>query len=98
MSDFEARMAALRAGYVARAPSEIEVLQTAASARDRAALTARAHSLAGTSAVFGFPLVGEMARALESALDGGADEAAWQPLLAPLLEALGAINAGARPA
>lgn len=85
-----AKLRALREGYARRVPERLEELRALLDAGDRAGLAHASHKLAGAAGSFGFPALGEAARALEEATTAG------EPL--ERLEAcLGRLEAAAAP-
>jgi HPt (histidine-containing phosphotransfer) domain-containing protein len=67
MTDFDDRLAALRARFLARAADDRAALATAQKANDREAIRRIAHGLAGAAGVFGFADISAAARAVEEA-------------------------------
>lgn len=88
MNDVAARMAALRRRFAASAVEQESSLRAAIHAEDRGKMIALAHHLAGAAGIFGHPELGEMARRLETSLDGGASAEAVRIEAADLLGAL----------
>lgn len=88
MSDFDERMAVLRARFVARAAEQRAQLAAALLAEDRDETRRLAHGLSGSAGVFGFPEISADAQALEEAVDEGADSEALKRLAALLLDRL----------
>jgi HPt (histidine-containing phosphotransfer) domain-containing protein len=86
MTDFEARMAELRARFLQEAGKERERLIEAFRDEDHAAMRRIAHSLSGRAGMFGFPEVSERAAALETAVED--DPAQLRPAYDALLESL----------
>jgi len=86
MTDFDDRMAALRARMVGRMAEDAAAIE--ALARDpagRAELIDRVHKLAGIAGSLGFPEVSREAKACEQALAGPGEAAR---IVAPLTAAL----------
>jgi HPt (histidine-containing phosphotransfer) domain-containing protein len=69
MNEFIDRMAGLRARYIARLACDLAAMDALLTDRPTAAalveLQERAHKLAGISGSFGFPTIGEAAKALD---------------------------------
>ena len=74
MSDFDGRMAQLRARFLARAEDERAQLIAATATMDRAEILRLSHGLSGSAGVFGFPTISLNAQAVEEAIDDKADE------------------------
>ncbi|MFN3388742.1 MAG: Hpt domain-containing protein [Allosphingosinicella sp.] len=91
MSDFDARMAQLRARFLDRAAAERAQLVEAMAADDAAEIRRIAHSLSGAGGVFGFPAISASAQQVEETLDGPPDPAALDRLCRALLDALDAV-------
>ncbi|MGK6354658.1 Hpt domain-containing protein [Sphingomonas sp. DT-207] len=83
MSDFDDRLAGLRARFLARAADDHAALAAAREAGDREAIQRIVHSLAGGAGIFGFPEISAAARAVEEA-----GEEDVRPRLAHLLRLL----------
>jgi HPt (histidine-containing phosphotransfer) domain-containing protein len=88
MTDFAARMAALRERFLAQARVETDAVAAHAREGDHAALRDLCHGLAGRAGMFGFKPLGNAARDVEEAIDAGLDDARLQPLVAQLLAQL----------
>jgi HPt (histidine-containing phosphotransfer) domain-containing protein len=86
MTDFDARMAELRARFLQEAGKERERLIEAFRDDDHAAVRRIAHSLSGRAGMFGFPEVSEKAAALETAAED--NPAQLRPAYDALLESL----------
>ncbi len=88
MTDFDERMAQLRARFQVRAAEDRERLAVALATQDRAETRRLAHGLSGTGGVFGFAGLSSAAEAVELAVDA---DCAWEEvekLCAILLRAL----------
>jgi HPt (histidine-containing phosphotransfer) domain-containing protein len=70
--ELDARMAALRERFRARAADDRASILAARDAGDLAEVGRLAHGLSGSGGVFGFPQLGADAQALENAIDAGA--------------------------
>ena len=68
MSDFDVRMAELRARLLVRCRDEHRAIEDAMRAEDRNTLIDRSHKLAGIAGMLGAPEIGEAALELEDAL------------------------------
>ncbi len=84
----DARMAALRERFRARARADGERIAAALSARDLETVRNLAHGLSGSGGVFGFPQVSADAQAVEEAIDTGAEAAKVEALCDRLLARL----------
>ncbi|HZW15565.1 MAG TPA: response regulator [Brevundimonas sp.] len=93
-------MEALRQRFRERAARDLDLLRRCLAADDpgAAAVETTAHKLAGSAAIFGFPQVGEAARAVDEAFAAGSrpDRASLEGLIARLA-ALTSAGAGAEP-
>ena len=69
--DLEARMAALRERFRARAGEDATRIAAALAAGDLQAVHGLAHGLSGSGGTFGFPQVSADAEAVENAIDAG---------------------------
>ena len=76
MTDFEARMAALRARLAERCREDRAAISEALANDNRETLIDRAHKLAGIAGMLGAPELGEAAFALEEDLLAGREHAA----------------------
>lgn len=85
MAEFQARMAALRERFAARTRSEARQIALHARNGDRNALRDTCHAIAGTAGMFAFSALGEAARSVEDAIEGGVAEDVLQRLVAQLL-------------
>ena len=65
MSEFEERMAALRARFIERARHDHQALGEALSAQDLAAIRHVAHGLSGIAGMFGHEAIGTAAATVE---------------------------------
>lgn len=92
MSEFDDRMAQLRARFVARAAEQRAQLVAALLAGDHDEMRRLAHGLSGSAGVFGFPEISADAQALEEAVDEGVEEEALKRLAGTLLERLKALT------
>ena len=97
MNDFDQRMAALRARFARRCPSDAAALRAACTARDRAELRRILHAVAGNAGVFGYPELSASARRIEEALEGGAPEAQFEADLHILLLEMEEVGHALRP-
>jgi HPt (histidine-containing phosphotransfer) domain-containing protein len=70
--ELDARMAALRERFRARAADDRASILAARDAGDLAEVGRLAHGLSGSGGVFGFPQLSADAQALENAIDAGA--------------------------
>ena len=89
---FDERMAQLRVRFLTRAAAERLQLADAAERLDREELRRLAHGIAGSAGVFGFPDIGERARALEEAVDAGCGEAELSSLTVALTDLMEAAD------
>lgn len=62
-------MESLRDRFRTRAAEDLEVMSAALDRADLVLLRERSHRLAGVAGTFGYPDIGEAARALEEAID-----------------------------
>jgi len=81
------KMAALRQRFVASVGDQSERIGALLETDDLEGVRALAHSLAGRSGMFGFPELGEIARAVDEA-----DEAVLRDRARALLAALGDLS------
>lgn len=81
-------MASLKERFRARAAEDLEVMSAALDAADFEQLRERSHRLAGVAATFGYPEIGEAARALDDAVKGHASAADAGPAARRLLALL----------
>lgn len=88
MADFDARMAALRARFVAQAAAEADPIAAHAQAGQWDALGSICHRLAGRAGLFGFAAIGDMAREIDEAIEAGADGATLHRLACTLTDEL----------
>ena len=72
MTDFEGRMAALRARFVDQARDEAAAIACHVAAGEWQSVRDICHGLAGRAGMFGFAALGDAARAVEEAIDEGA--------------------------
>lgn len=91
MSDFDERMAQLRARFVTRCDDLRGQLVIAAQAMDRNGLRSLAHGLSGTAGVFGFPKISFEAQAVEEGVDQGLEEAELRRLCSILSDSLSRV-------
>lgn len=75
MNDFDQRMAALRARFAGRCPTDAAALRAAWTVRDRAEMRRILHAVAGNAGVFGYPDLSASARRIEDAIEREAPEA-----------------------
>lgn len=68
MTDFDARMAMLRARFASRAVADEIALRSALDRGDRFEVQRLAHSLSGAGSIFGYPAITEAAEAVERAV------------------------------
>lgn len=87
MTEFEARMAALRERFVARSGETIEAIAAHRAAGEWKAVGAACHVLAGNAGMFGFAAFGEAALAVEEAVDRGETRPQLDPLVDTLIAA-----------
>ncbi len=92
MTEFESRMAELRARFVVRAADDRARLVIAIQDQDRAEIRRLAHGLSGTGGVFGFAALSDAAEAVEVGVDEGRDWADLRALCGLLLDALEAVQ------
>lgn len=85
MTEFDQRMMALRARFVARATEEAGRIEAHLASGAWGDLRDVCHGLAGRAGMFGFPAVGEAARAVEEAIDAEAVPERIRPLAEALL-------------
>jgi len=72
MNHLDERMLALRQRFLAQTRQMMTGVEAAIAEHDWAELVPTAHSLAGRAAMFGYPEVGDAARATEEAIEAGA--------------------------
>ncbi|MCA1196438.1 Hpt domain-containing protein [Sphingomonas sp. R647] len=94
MDEFEVRMAALRARFVARAIAEGDSIRSHLAQRELAEVRDLCHGLVGTAGTFGYPAISEAALAVEEAIEAGAEDDALEALCAPLMQQLEALRQG----
>ncbi|GAA0735232.1 Hpt domain-containing protein [Sphingomonas japonica] len=92
MSEFEARMEALRSRFRDRAVSESERLTAALIAGDRSELRRACHSLTGNAGMFGFPELSRQAALTESAIEDGECAERIEELTRAVVTALDAMQ------
>jgi len=85
MNDFDQRMAALRARFAGRCPTDAAALRAAWTVRDRAEMRRILHAVAGNAGVFGYPDLSASARRIEDAIEREAPEAEFSADLQVLL-------------
>ena len=73
MSDFDERFAGLKARFAARAGQEADMLEALSAANDWSGIRDIAHGLSGRAGMFGYGGLGDVARAVEEAIDDGAE-------------------------
>ncbi|MBA3669161.1 MAG: Hpt domain-containing protein [Sphingomonas sp.] len=88
MSDFDDRMAQLRARFVFRAQCERTQFEAAMQSLDRVEMKRLAHGLAGSAGVFGFHTISLDAQAVEVAVDAAAKDDELRRLSSLLLRRL----------
>lgn len=71
MAELDDRMAALRDRFIAQTAKDVERLRAGIAAGERLDVRDICHGLAGRAGMFGFPELGDAARALEEAIDRG---------------------------
>ncbi|EQB31880.1 Hpt domain-containing protein [Sphingobium ummariense] len=71
MAEFDDRMAALRDRFIAQTAQDLERLRAGIPARDWIDVRDICHRLSGRGGMFGFPELGDAARALEESIDRG---------------------------
>lgn len=76
----------LRLRFCARLSGDVEALQAAAAAGDRAAIRAICHRMAGAGGMFGFAALSAAASEAEEAIDAGAAGPALTLSVARVLE------------
>lgn len=74
MTDFEKRMAEFRARFVTRAHGDAERIEQALAEHDFPAVRSISHGLSGSAGMFGLTDLGELAQAVEEAIDASASE------------------------
>lgn len=75
MTDIDRRLAELAERFAAQAGDAAASIEGSRARRDWPALSTACHSLAGRAGMFGYPDLGEAARAVEEAIDERADAA-----------------------
>lgn len=85
MADFDARMAALRARFIAQVAQEAALITSHARGGAWGEVRSLCHGLAGRAGMFGFAPLGDAAREVEEAIDAEASEPALRPLVERLL-------------
>lgn len=71
MAKFDDRMAALRGRFITQTANDVERLRAGIAAREWFDVRDICHGLAGRAGMFGFPELGDAARALEESIDRG---------------------------
>lgn len=97
MNDFDQRMAALRARFAGRCPTDAAALRAACTARDRAEMRRILHAVAGNAGVFGYPDLSASARRIEDAIEREAPEAEFAADLQNLLLEMEEVGHALRP-
>jgi HPt (histidine-containing phosphotransfer) domain-containing protein len=92
MSDFEARMEALRSRFRSRASDEAARLEAALASGDRSDLLRASHALVGNAGMFGFTELSQQAALIERAIDLDASEDHIVGLARTVVEALRRMN------
>jgi HPt (histidine-containing phosphotransfer) domain-containing protein len=92
MTAFEARLAGLRQRFAAAAAHQAAALQAALDTGDHARAVEVAHHLAGASGIFGYPALGDLASALETALEQNSEQDVIAKDGAKVLDALRQIS------
>lgn len=69
MAEFDDRMAALRGRFITQTAKDMERLRAGIVARAWVDVRDICHGLAGRAGMFGFPELGDAARALEESID-----------------------------
>jgi HPt (histidine-containing phosphotransfer) domain-containing protein len=85
LSEFDERMVALRARFLARAVAETGEIEAYIAAGAWQAVRDISHGLSGRAGMFGFAAIGDAARAVEEAIDAGAAPDSVRALAAALL-------------
>jgi HPt (histidine-containing phosphotransfer) domain-containing protein len=74
MTDFAARMDALRSRFIGRAGEDAVRLRAALAPFDRAELLRTSHAIVGSAGMFGFSDLGDLAARVEDAIDANEGE------------------------
>ena len=89
----EDRMAQFRQRFLARAVTDADGLSQELQAGSWDDIRRRAHSLAGNAGLFGFGAIGDMASALEQAIDQAEPQDAREARVRALVDSLKALPA-----
>ena len=88
MSDFYDRFARLRARFAAQAQQEAAEIERLAAEGEWSGIRDLAHGLAGRAGMFGHGALGDVAREVEEAIDGGGQPGEMAAELAARLRGL----------
>ena len=88
MSDFDARLERLRARFADQARQEAAEIERLAERGEWRGIRDLAHGLAGRAGMFGHGALGETARELEEAIEGGGEPSRLAADLAAQLRSL----------
>lgn len=91
MHEVDSRLAAIAERFAAQAGETATAIAASLAREDWAELSRLSHSLAGRAGMFGYGAVGEAARAVEEAIDGGRPTAHIAGLTQALLGQLAAM-------
>lgn len=92
MSDFDTRFAALQQRFKDLAKLQLAELETALAGQNWLTIRDVSHSLSGRAGMFGFAELGEIAQALEEAIDTNLPEANRSALCDQLLTMLRGVD------
>lgn len=88
MGELDARLASLAARFAAEAGRMAGVIETGLARHAWDDLIEPCHSLAGRAGMFGYPVIGDAARALEEAIEAKVAPTEKERLAAELLDCL----------
>ncbi len=84
-------MADFRARFVTRALLDADRIEQALAAHDLSTVRGIGHGLSGSAGIFGLTDLGELAQAVEVAIDARASEAEIRALVQRLLDRIGGL-------
>jgi HPt (histidine-containing phosphotransfer) domain-containing protein len=88
MAEIDARLAAIAERFAAQTGEAATAICAALDAGNHAELARLAHSMAGRAGMFGYGAIGDAARAVEEAVDGGKSAETITKLTRDLLDRL----------
>lgn len=92
MAEIDARLAAIAERFAAQAGETAAEIDAALDREDWAELARLGHSLAGRAGMFGYAAIGDAARQVEEAVDGGLSSEAIAGLTRNLLAQLALLT------